>query len=257
MRTFSLMMASSGITVSNLRTAITKRYNPLVKKYKPRWFQLAATAGVALAVLLFIETTLTYRYTTSRIGRDQGFLQATEDASSLEHWLRRERVDTADRLQQVLAQMADDRSDEIAWMTVIDANGQVRASSGRFTGTRPVPAPERIRAALERAERSTEVHETSGGQILIALLPIRPRFQSQATPGGPADWRVLEIAIYYARPPGRATPTASQSADLRNRGDFSHDSDGRSPDPAEDVCPHKDAGGPTSTGKSCPTAAVA
>ena len=185
---------------------ITKRYNSLVKQYKPRWFQLAATAGVALAVLLLIETTLTYRYTTARIGRDQGLLQAAEDASSLEHWLRRERVDTADRLQQVLAQMADDRSDEIAWMTVIDANGQVRASSGRFAGTRPVPAPERIHAALERAERSAEIQETSGGQILIAILPIRPRFQSQSTPGGPADWRLLEIAIYLRGPQGALHP---------------------------------------------------
>ena len=180
-----------------------------MQHYKPRWFQLAATVGAALAVLLLIETTLTYRYTSTRIARDQGYLQATEDASSLEHWLRREQIGTADRLQHVLAQMADDRSDEVAWMTVIDGNGQVSASAGRFAGIRPNPEPQRIQAALQRAERSGYVHETSGGPILIAVLPIMhdgPRAQSQSTPGEPADWRVLEIAIYLRGPQGVLHP---------------------------------------------------
>ena len=177
-----------------------------MKQHKSRWFQLAAAGGAALAILLLVETILTYRYSTTRIARDQGLLQAAADASSLEHHLRRERVDTADRLQQVLAQIADDQSEEIAWMTVMDANGQVRASSGRFTGPRPVSAPDRIHAALERAEPSSEVQETSSGQILIAILPIRPRYQPQSTPGGPEDWRLLEIAIYLRGPQGALHP---------------------------------------------------
>lgn len=177
-----------------------------MKRHKSRWFQLAAAGGAALAILLLVETSLTYRYSTTRIARDQGFLQAVEDASSFEHRLRRERVDTADRLQQLLAQIADDRSDEIAWMTVIDANGHVQASSGRFAGPHPVPAPDRIHVALERAERFAEVQETSGGQILIAILPIVPRFQAQSTPGGPADWRLLEIATYLRGPQGLLHP---------------------------------------------------
>jgi hypothetical protein len=57
-------------------------------------------------------------------------------------------------------------------MTVIDANGKVQASSGRFSGPQPPPAPDRSHAAREGAERSTEVQEISAGQILIAMLPI-------------------------------------------------------------------------------------
>jgi hypothetical protein len=91
-------------------------------------------------------------------------------------------------------------------MTVIDANGKVQASSGRFSGPQPPPAPDRSHAAREGAERSTEVQEISAGQILIAMLPIRPRFQQQSTPGGSAAWRLLEIAIYLRGPQGMLHP---------------------------------------------------
>jgi serine phosphatase RsbU (regulator of sigma subunit) len=173
-----------------------------VKQHKSRLFQLAAAAGAGLAVLLMVETIVTYRFSVARIARDQGFLQAVEDASSLEHRLRREQVDAVDRLQDILAQIADDRSDEIAWITVIDASGQVRASAGRFAGPRPVTAPEAIHAALERGERFSAVQETLAGEILVAMLPIKPQFQ----PAGPGDWRLLEIALYLRGPQGLLHP---------------------------------------------------
>jgi sigma-B regulation protein RsbU (phosphoserine phosphatase) len=173
-----------------------------VKQHKPRLFQIAAAAGAGLAVLLMVETVVAYRYSVTRIARDQGFLQAVENASSLEHRLRREQVNTADRLQDVLAQIADDRSDEIAWITVIDASGQVRASAGRYPGPRRATAPDAIHAALERADRFSDVQETFAGEILVALLPIKPQFQ----PGGPGDWRLLEIALYLRGPQGVLHP---------------------------------------------------
>jgi hypothetical protein len=112
-----------------------------VKRQKFRWYQIAAAVGAGLAVLLLLETLLTYRYSATRLARAEGLLRAAEEVSALEHQLRRDHVDTVDRLQQILGQIVDDRSDEIAWMSVVDTNGQVRlrrvaTSQARFS--RPI-----------------------------------------------------------------------------------------------------------------------
>lgn len=166
-----------------------------MKRQKFRWYQIAAAVGAGLAVLLLLETLLTYRYSATRLARAEGLLQAVEEVSALEHQLRRDHVDTVDRLQQILGQIVDDRSDEIAWMSVVDTNGQVQASSGRNEPS-PVFAPDRIHAVLEGHENSSVVRDMPQGQLLIALLPIKQQFQPQTNSAAPRDWRMLEIAIY-------------------------------------------------------------
>lgn len=176
-----------------------------VRRQKFRWFQIAAAVGAGLAVLLLLEALLTYRYSATRLARAEGVLRAVEEVSALEHQLRRDHVDTVNRLQQILGQIVYDRSDEIAWMSVIDANGQVQASSGRPEPSR-VFAPDRIRAVLESHENSSVVRDMPQGQLLIALLPIKQQFPPQSNSGATRDWRVLEIAIYLRGPQGILHP---------------------------------------------------
>jgi len=176
-----------------------------MKRQKFLWFQIAAAVGTGLAVLLLLEAFLTYRYSVTRLARAEGLLRAVEEVSALEHQLRRDHVDTVNRLQQVLGQIVDDRSDEIAWMSMIDASGQVQASSGRSEPS-PVVAPGQIHAVLERGENSSVVRDTAQGQLLIALLPIKQQFQPQSNSGAPSDWRMLEIAIYLRGPQGVLHP---------------------------------------------------
>ena len=90
-------------------------------------------------------------------------------------------------------------------MSVIDANGQVQASSGR-TEPSPVFAPDRIHAVLERGEKSSVVRDMPRDQLLIALLPIKQQFQPQSNSEAPRDWRMLEIAIYLRGPQGVLHP---------------------------------------------------
>ena len=73
-----------------------------MKRQKFRWFQIAAALGAGLALLLLLEALLTYRYSTTRFARAEGLLRAVEEGSALEHQLRRDHVDTVNRLQQVL-----------------------------------------------------------------------------------------------------------------------------------------------------------
>lgn len=176
-----------------------------MRRQKFLWFQLAALAGAGLAVLLVLETLVTYRYSATRLARAEGLVQAVEGVSALEHRLSREQVDTRNGLEQILRQAVDDRSEEIAWVSVIDASGQVQVSSSPATPAR-VFASDRIHAALERGENPSLVQNIGQGQILIALVPLKRQLQLRSGSNVPVDWRLVEIAIYLRAPQGILHP---------------------------------------------------
>ncbi|HZU27493.1 MAG TPA: PP2C family protein-serine/threonine phosphatase [Bryobacteraceae bacterium] len=175
-----------------------------MKRPKSLLFQLAAATGLGLAVLLMVETLLTYRYVSTRMARDQALLQAFEEASSLEHQLHREHIATSDGLRQILADIVEDRSDEIGWMSVIDAGGAVLATS-RVGDSRPSFPSEEVHASTEQNRTSSTVQDLAQGQVLIALLPLlRERTGTSSEPS--SRWRMLEIAIYLRGPQGVLHP---------------------------------------------------
>ena len=176
-----------------------------MKRQKFRWFQLAAVAGAGLAVLLVVETFLSYRYSTTRLALAEAAVQAVEEVSALEHRLSREHVDTVTELEPLLGQIVSDRSEEVAWMSVMDANGQLQASSSP-TKVNPVFSPDQIHAVMERGENISISQETAQGPILVALLPFKRQLPPQAGSGAPTDWRLVEIAIYLRGPQGILHP---------------------------------------------------
>jgi serine phosphatase RsbU (regulator of sigma subunit) len=169
------------------------------------WFKTATAVGAGIAVFLFVDTVLAYRYVNSRFARDQGMLQAVEEVSSLEHELRRQRVDTLDGLRRVLTESREDRSDEIAWISVLTDHGQVAASSGTVE-PHAMPPLDRISAVIEGRERYSAVQNASGAEILIALLPMKQRFQWQAPPDASGDGSMVEVGIYLQETEGILHP---------------------------------------------------
>jgi hypothetical protein len=169
---------------------------------------MAAYAGAGIAVFLLVDTVLVYRYVTARLAREQGLLQAVEDVSSLEHELRRKHIDTVDGLRRVLSEIREDRSDEIAWISVLTADGQVEASSGAVE-PHALPPADRIRAMMEQRESYSAVQNASRGEILIALLPMRHRFSPAAPPEAPGDGSMVEVGIYLQATEGIVHPLSS------------------------------------------------
>ena len=164
-----------------------------------------AAVGAGVAVLLLVETFLTYRYSTTRLARDEGMLRAVEELSSLEHRLQRDYVDNVTDLERILREIVADRSDEIMWMSVMDAGGQVQASSSRSEPSSAF-APGQVQAVLETGKNSSIVKDIAQGQVLIALLPVKQQVQSQSNSRASRDWRILEIAIYLRGPQGVLHP---------------------------------------------------
>lgn len=168
-----------------------------VKLHTSLWFKTAAVAGAGIAVLLLGDAIFAYRYVTDRFARDQGLLQAVEELSSLEHELLREHAASVDELSRVLQELHEDRSDEMAWIRVLRANGEVQASSGDVA-SHLFPPEDRVRAIVQRSERYSVVQDTSQGPILIALLPMRQRFQ--------ASGDLVEIGVYLQATEGILHP---------------------------------------------------
>jgi hypothetical protein len=128
------------------------------------WFKTAATAAAGFAVFLFVDTVFAYQYMTNRIARDQGVLLAVEEAASLEHRLIRGHIDTVEGLRLVLDATRKDRTDEIAWLGILNANGDTVAS---------MPASLRLRysAIRKQSGRASLKLTTRGGPARFRGTP--------------------------------------------------------------------------------------
>ena len=123
-------------------------------------FKTAMAVAAGVAVLLLVDNVFVYRYVTDRFLRYEGLHQAVEEIHALESQLRREHVDTLDSFRQVLSARIQDRNEEIAWMSVIAASGQVQASSG-IVDPHPLPP------ANQSTSRSSQ--ETAGDEARTAV----------------------------------------------------------------------------------------
>ena len=159
------------------------------------WFKTAMAVAAGVAALLLVDNVFMYRYVTDRFVRYEGLQQAVAEVHSIESQLRREHVDTLDNLRRVLTARLQDRSEEIAWMSVIAAGGQVQASSG-IVEPHPSPPADRIRAVMERGESDSVLRDASRRRILVALLPMKRSFQPQPPSGTPGGGSVVEVGLY-------------------------------------------------------------
>jgi hypothetical protein len=176
-----------------------------MKRHTSLRFKAAAAIGAMIAVWLVANTLSAYRYVRDRFARDEGLVQAVEEVSSLEHELRRQHIDSVDGLGQLLHEISEDSSDEIAWIRVLTANNEVEASSGAVE-PHLIPETDRMRALMERSERYSIVQDSSRGELLIALVPIKQRL-SQGLSSGETDPRsMVEIAIFLRKTEGILSP---------------------------------------------------
>jgi hypothetical protein len=176
-----------------------------MKRHTSLWFKAAAAIGAVIAVWLVVDTLFAYRYVRAKFARDEGLAQAVEEVSSLEHELRRQHIDSFDGLEQVLHEIGEDRSDEIAWIRVLTADQQVEASSGAVE-PHPMPGTDRIRALMERGERQSVVQDSSRGKILIALAPMKQTLRQGASVAEPETRSMVEVAIFLQQTEGILSP---------------------------------------------------
>jgi hypothetical protein len=176
-----------------------------MKRHTSLWFHAAAIIGAVIAIWLVVDTLFAYRYVRAKFARDEGLVQAVEEVSSLEHELRRQHIDSVDGVERVLREIGEDRSDEIAWIRVLTPNQQVEASSGAVE-PHTMPGADRIRALMERSERQSIVQDSSRGEILIALVPMKQPLRQGVSPAAPDTGSMVEVAIFLQQTEGILSP---------------------------------------------------
>jgi hypothetical protein len=176
-----------------------------MKRHRSLRFKAAAAIGAMIAVWLVADTVSAYRYVRDRFARDEGLVQAVEEVSSLEHELRRQHIDSVDGLGRLLREISEDRSDEIAWIRVLTANNQVAASSGAVE-PHVMPGTDRMRALMERSERYAVVQDSSCGELLIALVPMKQQLSRGMSPGETDLKSMVEVAIFLRKTEGILSP---------------------------------------------------
>ena len=172
-----------------------------MKKTTPRgvWFKLALALGVALGVLLLVQSTVIYfqvskAMVTAELGRE-----ARARANVLEREYRRLEVQNPATLEQLLGEIRQGEPSKIAWIRVVDLSGQPVAQSGGPAGH--IFDVEQVRLANIRGTPIYNIRDTPAGRVMTYAYPVL--LGPQPRPGEPASeipagsLRYVEIGLYW------------------------------------------------------------
>ncbi|MBY0507315.1 MAG: hypothetical protein K2X03_25600, partial [Bryobacteraceae bacterium] len=172
-----------------------------MRRYRFKWFSAAVAAGFLLGVALLVESIFTYRYVTRHLVREHLSWQAGQHLSLLENRARRLNIETKERLRDLIEEICEERAGQIAWLRIVDAQGEILAQSGSVYG--PAVALEAVAALSEgRAHSTAEIRSTPAGDVLVVTLPLQYRLKNQQQKGGTqlgwsgrSSFNVAEMAV--------------------------------------------------------------
>jgi len=175
-------------------------------KLGPRylWFKVALVAGSLLGLLLLFQSFSTY-YQVSRI---MVLAELRREAQRQVNLLTRDAVqigfqDTA-KLQSVLDELRQEAPNRIAWIRVIEPDGDTLVQTGS-----PVGGQAAIRRPQEGAEGPppADIRSTGQGRVLVTVLPMLMRGQRPLLSGAaPMDRAGRPSPASPGQEPGR-TPS--------------------------------------------------
>ncbi len=158
--------------------------------------------GVALGILLLSEAIFSYRDVVGHLVTDHIKSQAGRVASAVESQISGPDFPNAEQLSALLEQTRLNQPDLIAWMRVIDHQGNILA---RSLHANEDPLSQKIVNAIvaERARDWAEQKGESREAILITSLPFRVRmanepagFLRDSSQAGRPRFKIAQIALY-------------------------------------------------------------
>ena len=172
-----------------------------MKKSGPRnvWFKLVVGFGVALGVLLLVQSLVMY----FRVSKDLVTAELEREArfrvTSLTREFRRLGVQTPETLNQTIDEMRQEEPSKIAWIRVVDSSGRTIVQSGTPAGP-PFHSQQVRRASIQGSPISTII-DTPAGRVMAYLYSIRlgrrpeaGKPTSEVVAGGT---RFVEIALFW------------------------------------------------------------
>ncbi len=169
---------------------------------KPKflWFRLSIALGICLGLLLIAETLSTYVYVSHALVLQEAQREADRRMQSVARAGRLTSSRHSSSLSPVLHEMVHESPKTLAWMRIVDIDGNVLAESEQVAG-----APNYKREDFRHLPRTTEV-----GKLAVVVNPMRfgppplprerPDDPAGAIPPPPRPQRAppefLETAIY-------------------------------------------------------------
>lgn len=136
-------------------------------------FKLLLVVGASLGVLLLVQAVRNYRFVSQRMIHEELYREAARHSTDIARMARDAEVTTSRELEPVLEEMVRERPLQIAWLRVMNLDGQILAEAG---DPQPTPfQPSELRRLFQSGERITRILETPHGRLLVILRPLRFR----------------------------------------------------------------------------------
>ncbi len=165
-----------------------------MRRPKYLWFKVSIGTGLVLGLLLLLQTVFTYRYVKSSLVRQEAAREADRRLLSIGRAARLTGTRESATLAPVLHELVHEAPQQVAWIRILNARGEVVAESEKVEGA-PSYAPGSLMKLLGDRERHPEERVTKAGGVVITLNPLR---------FGPPDG-----APRTAPPEASATPTSA------------------------------------------------
>lgn len=173
-----------------------------MEKRSKAWFRILLGIGLVLGLLLLFEAIFTYRNIVGQLVIDHIKSQAGSIASAIESRVSGPDFPSAEELSLALEQERQDQPDLVAWIRVIDQQGNTLGRSDRA----PLdPLPQNIANAIVagRARDWVEQREDSGNAVLVTTLPFRVRMAGESVGAlrdssqmGRPRFKIAQVALY-------------------------------------------------------------
>ncbi len=180
-------------------------------KLGPRylWFKLALGTGSLLGLVLLAQSVYTYY----QVSRSMVTAELRREAQRQVDLLARDALPLgsldAAGLQPILDELRQDAPNRIAWVRVVDFDGETIAASGL-----PVSAPARVEMrnpAGAPGVLAPDIRQTDQGSVLVSLIPLRSGRRFFGDPGARPPERGDAA-------PGRGTAAADAGSQSLDRG---------------------------------------
>jgi serine phosphatase RsbU (regulator of sigma subunit) len=164
------------------------------------WVKLAISAGILLGLTLLAETVSTYVFVYNKLIGEEAFAEAEHQQTALIKLAAQSGVKVPQQLSPVLTDLQRESPRKVAWMRILDLDGNLFAESG--TPLTAPPSVAQLRHQLELHQISKREIPSPSGKILISVLRFRL--------GGPPPNRFVPREFHP--PPGRDPATFAEIA---------------------------------------------
>ena len=170
-------------------------------KYSQVWVNVAIGSGILLGLVLLIQTITTYFFVYGRIIREEASQEVGRKETAIVRTAVSERVTDIHRLTSVISELRRDSPKQVAWIRILDMDGNVVAQTGNSL-VKP-PTRDQLHRILERHQSKSEMTHSGNGEILVVVSRLRflrpepPR--KFEPPSGPPPRELpafTEVAIY-------------------------------------------------------------